>query len=257
MTDLLRQTDDASVRLPPPLLDLAEDALFLDLDGTLVEIEQEPDLVSSDPALRVLLRDLAMRMNGALAIVSGRRVADVDRILHDVAVCVSGLHGSERRIGEAFYTAPASKTVRQAADALRARIAGVDKVFVEDKGAAVALHYRRAPEQAAFAQEIGAEIAEQLNLRMLRGKMVVELLPHEASKAQAISQLMREPAFAGRKPVAVGDDVTDEDAFSAAQRLGGYGLLVGPPRETQARHRVPGVMGVRSWLLASLGRVGA
>lgn len=238
----------------PPLIDMRRHALFLDLDGTLLEIEQRPDLVVSDQALRVLLRDLGEHLDGALAIVSGRTIDDVDAILAGVAPSVAGLHGQEHRIGNARLTSTNTKEMVAALATVRKLTAGgaID-VLVENKGPAIALHYRRTPEQGEFVRRVVDEIAAIHGLKVLHGKMVAELVPVNASKARAVNALLCEPPFAGRTPITVGDDVTDEEAFDAALAFGGFAVHVGLPQHTHANYRLPDVMAVRSWLLASIG----
>lgn len=248
--------EEAPARLErPPLIDLQKHALFLDLDGTLLEIEERPELVASDRALRELLRDLSEAMNGALAIVSGRSIEDVDRVLHGVAPCVAGLHGQEHRTLETRSTAAPSKAMADALVTVRKLTdGGVLDAMVENKGAGIALHYRRNPEHAEFVRRVADEIAAIHGLRTVHGKMVAELTSSDTSKGQAIFKFLQDSTFAGRRPVAVGDDITDEDAFSAARKLGGFAVHVGDVRSTRASHRLPSVSAVKSWLLASLGR---
>jgi trehalose 6-phosphate phosphatase len=119
---------------------------------------------------------------------------------------------------------------------------------VEDKGASIALHYRHAPLYEDQARGVAEALAAAHGLRLLYGKMVVEVLAGETTKGDALIELMHGAPFAGRMPVAIGDDVTDEDAFEAARRLGGVGVLVGPSRATAARCAFPDVAAVRAWL---------
>jgi trehalose 6-phosphate phosphatase len=250
------QIEHALARLgPPSLVDVRRHALFLDLDGTLLEIRQRPDLVASDQALRTMLQELGELLGGALAIVSGRTIDDVDAILNNAAPCVVGLHGQELRIGARRFPSTISKEMLAALATVRKLTAGgVLEVLVENKGAAIALHYRRAPEQAEFVCRIVDEIAKIHGLKVLHGKMVAELVPTDATKARAISALIHDPPFAGRTPIAVGDDATDEEAFEAAVALGGFAVHVGPPRPTSANYRVRDAEAVIAWLLAALQR---
>lgn len=240
---------------PPPPLDLQRHALFLDLDGTVLEIEQRPDLVRADEVLRGLLRELHVRLNGALAIISGRTIADVDRILGLATPCVSGIHGQEHRVDGVLEPARTSPQLEAAAETIHKLNAGdLLRLLVEHKGGAVAIHYRQAPEHAQLVRRAADEIAARHGLKVLYGQMVVEFLPADVSKSNAVSRFMRTPPFMGRTPIALGDDTTDEDAFAAAREHGGAGVHVGEPRQTLAQHRLANVSAVRSWLLSSLGR---
>jgi trehalose 6-phosphate phosphatase len=239
---------------PPPALDLARHALFLDLDGTLVELAGTPEAVLPDDGLAALLRALSPRLNGAIAVISGRAIRDADRILKGAVTCVAGLHGQECRLGELMLReAAADASVRAAAaDAQRLVDAGALSARIEDKGSAIALHFRTTPEQEPAVRLIAEELARAHGLRALQGHMVAELVPLGPSKGEAVSQLMQMAPFAGRVPVAVGDDVTDEDAFAVVRTMGGVAILVGQPRQTGAMFRLPDVAAVRAWLAASL-----
>lgn len=239
----------------PPLIDSKRHALFLDLDGTLLELAPRPDLVVVDPALIALLQALSAHLNGALAIVSGRSINDVDTLLPEAVRCVAGLHGQEYRIDGVRAHGPTDAGIEAALVTIRKlKAGGAIDALLENKGTAIALHYRQAPEQGLFVRRMADELASIHGLKVLHGKMVAELVPLNASKALAISTLMREPAFAGRQPVAVGDDVTDEDAFSAALSLGGFAVHVGAARSTHAAYRLESVKAVKSWLRACLGQ---
>jgi trehalose 6-phosphate phosphatase len=239
----------------PPLLDFQRHALFLDLDGTLLEIQQRPEMVRADEVLRGILRELHTRLSGAIAIISGRAIADVDRVLGEAVPYVSGIHGQEHRLGETVHLAGPSPQLAAAAETMRKLNAGdLLRVLLEHKGSAVAIHYRQAPGHGNLVRRAAEEIAEKHNLKVLHGRMVVEFLPPGASKSDAVTLFMKTPVFAERVPFALGDDATDEDAFAAVRALGGAGVHVGAPRQTLAKHRLANVSAVRSWLLSSLGR---
>jgi trehalose 6-phosphate phosphatase len=226
--------------------------LLLDFDGTLVELAETPDAIEVAGQLPDLLRRLAERLEGRLAIVSGRSLGDLDRHLERVACFAVGSHGLEVRLADGTAVpAPASSLP----SLLRSEAASFAQVrpglLVEEKPGGLALHYRRA-EQHGSATEAWAETAATRHgLRVQRGKMVVELLPRGVDKGEAVHRLMREPAFAGARPLFVGDDLTDEDGFEAAARHGGAGVLVGTPRTTAARWRLPDVASVHAWLEAA------
>lgn len=237
---------------PPPLSRLACAALFLDFDGTLVELADRPDSIAVPPGLKPLLDRLAGRLDGRLAIVSGRAIDDLRAHLGPSAALLSGSHGAEllyadgRRIPVA-----APPGLAGARDQVHRFAAGRSGLLVEDKPAGVALHYRLAPELERSVAEFVEDLARRSGLALQRGKMVAELRPHGADKGAALRRLMAEPPFAGARPVFVGDDLTDEHGFEAAAALGGEGVLVGPARTSAARWRLDDVAGVTAWLEAA------
>jgi trehalose 6-phosphate phosphatase len=238
--------------LPPPL-DLLEDAaLFLDFDGTLVELADTPDTIEVPAGLAPMLERLRRRLEGRLAIVSGRSLADLERHLPLHGIAFSGSHGLELRLADGT-SLPVSVPI--GLDDVRARVeafaAATPGLLVEEKPAGIALHYRKAPGAAEAAADLFERVAAETGLELLRGKMVVELRAPGAHKGAALNRLMREPPFAGARPLFVGDDLTDEDAFEAAAALGGAGILVGQPRPTAAQWRLDGVEAVAAWLEAA------
>jgi len=247
---MLSNCDD---KTPPPL-DLRRCAIFSDFDGALVNLEAHPDDVVADSDLIQLLRAIAAAADGALAIVTGRRAADVARKLDGAAPVVAGLHGGDLWVAGAASSPPApSSSMRALASCLLAlESEGVLGARIEDKGASIALHYRHAPDLQSHVMSLAASLAEAHGLRLIAGKMVMELTPRGVSKGLALEQLMKRPPFAERSPIAIGDDVTDEDAFASAQALGGFGGFVGDARSSCAHWRLPDVEAVRAWLAASL-----
>jgi trehalose 6-phosphate phosphatase len=246
------------MRDDPPVLDLDRCALFLDYDGTLVPIAPTPAEARADDEVRVLLAALAERMAGALGVVSGRPVADIDGLLTPLRLTVAGLHGLElrRRDGGLVELAEAGEALAPVRAAFAAFAAHSPGTLVEDKRLSLALHYRQAPAFEPEAVQLAARLAAASGgaLRLQRGKMVVELLPAGRDKGRAIEDLLTLPEFAGRVPVFVGDDVTDEAGFCAANRLGGTSVRVGPVEgTTEAAHRVAGIAVLRDWLRRSLG----
>jgi trehalose 6-phosphate phosphatase len=233
----------------PPLA--ADWAIFLDIDGTLLEHADRPDAVRvGEPVLR-LLEALRRGTGGALALISGRAVADVDRLFAPLRLPAAGQHGVERRdaAGGVHRQRFPADTLRRAATRIGEFAARHEGLLFEDKGHNLALHYRLAPECAGAAQAVLREAAAQLGdeFEVLQGKMVVELKPSGRDKGMAIEEFMREPPFAGRTPVFIGDDLTDEFGFGVVNRLGGHAVKVGPGASA-ARHRVADASAVRDWL---------
>ncbi|WP_115513670.1 MULTISPECIES: trehalose-phosphatase [Xanthomonas] len=243
---------DAHSPLPsPPLLDDAC-ALFLDVDGTLIDFADSPKAVRLLPEVREAIVQLSERLNGAIALVSGRPLAQLDALFAPLLLPAAGLHGHELRSDVAARAAMPQDTsaflhgLHQRAAALTHKHTGV---LVEDKGVSVALHWRAQPDAGpdvmAFAQD---EIAQLSGYRLQPGDHVVEFVPEGSNKGLAVEQLMQTAAFAGRTPVFVGDDLTDEFGFDAANRLGGWSILVGDRAQTSARFRVDGTAAVHAWL---------
>ena len=233
---------------PPPALDWA---LFLDLDGTLVELAEAPRAVRIEADLLALLDSLRQVLHGAVALVSGRSLADLDRMLGVGQWPAAGQHGLEIRHAAGRVTAqPAPEAtwaaVRQSLDALVRRHPGL---LLEEKGLSLALHYRQAPRLAAHVRRAVREAVERSGdgLRVIRGRRVVEVMPAGASKGAAVNSLMATSPFLGRLPVFVGDDVTDEEAFATVGDLQGISVKVGPG-PTAANYRLPDVTAVRRWL---------
>ena len=237
---------------PPPLSRLAPAALFLDFDGTLVELAETPGAIAVPALLAPLLDRLCGRLEGRLAIVSGRAMDDLRRHVGGSAAILSGSHGAELRYADGrSIPVSAPPGLAEARESIRRFAAGGAGLLVEDKPAGVALHYRLAPERAGEADAFLEALAGRSGLAFQRGKMVAELRPLGSDKGSAVKRLMAEPPFAGARPVFVGDDLTDEDAFRAAAALGGDGVLVGPERPSAARWRLDGVAAVTAWLEAA------
>lgn len=214
-------------------------ALFLDFDGTLVDIAAQPGAVVVPSRLVHNLEALQRLLGGAVAVVSGRPIREIDEFLTPIRLPVAGVHGAERRTAQGTMQrlqAPPLDTVEQAARELAARH---PRLLVEHKQSSLALHYRQAPHLEAECLDVmQAAVDRSPGLTLLRGKMVAEAKPSDASKGAAIEAFLREAPFAGRMPVFIGDDVTDEAGFAAVQRLGGLGVKVGDG-PTVARHRLP------------------
>ncbi len=221
-------------------------AFLLDLDGTLIEIAPTPDAVIVPPMLPGLLRRLRARHRDAVAIITGRPIEAVDALLGDAPFAVAGEHGAAIRPGpgcpvarETLPVLPEDELARAAA--LAARFPGA---LVERKAHGVALHYRLAPEaEQALREAAEAMVAACPGFALLSGSKVWEVRPAGIHKGTALRALMAAPPFAGRVPVFVGDDVTDEDAIAAAVALGGAGLRV---RDDAGEFTTP--EDVRAWL---------
>jgi len=203
-------------------------ALFLDFDGTMVDIAPQPQAVHVPQPLIDALRHAHDYLGGAIAVISGRPIAQIDDFLSPLHLAVAGVHGAERRSasGEVVLlnTHPL-ELVEQAARELAARHPGL---LVEEKRGSIALHYRLAPElEELCLRTIEAAVQQSPGLTLLRGKMVAEAKPGGASKGRAIEAFLREAPFVGRTPVFIGDDFTDEVGFSTVQRLGGLGIKIG------------------------------
>ena len=237
--------------LPTPRPDWA---LFLDFDGTLVEIAPAPCAVAPAPRLRPMLAALAVRLGGAVALVSGRPLADLDWLLAPLVLPAAGLHGLERRRADgAILRAEAPEEALAAARARLADFAArTPGVLLEDKGLTLALHYRGAPERAADCRRAARDAAAVAGgaLHLLEGKMVVELRPEGGDKGAAIAAFLAEPPFAGRTPVFAGDDRTDEDGFAVVAARGGISLRVGDGRDSVAQYRIASVEALLDWLAA-------
>lgn len=231
-------------------------ALFLDVDGTLLEIADHPDAVRGSPRLKLLLRRALLDLDGCVALVSGRPIVELDRLFAPLVMPAAGLHGVERRSadGTFHYSAAMDDRLHAVRHRLMEFAQAHPGILVEDKGAALALHYRNAPDKRDESAELMAEVADAAGdaFHLQHGKMVLELKPAGRDKGTAVRQFMDESPFRGRTPVFVGDDVTDEDGFAAVNHLGGESIRVGDGQATAARRRVAGVNELLDWLEAGL-----
>jgi trehalose 6-phosphate phosphatase len=224
-------------------------SLFLDLDGTLAPFTDLPEAVGPDIARNALIRNLALRLDGRLAVVSGRPIADIDRILEGVVPAVAGSHGLQRRDARLdMIVAPIHSGVTQAKQEIAAFVRKYPELHVEEKPLSVALHYRAEPTLEPVIDIFAEDLARRTGLKLQRGVMVVEFLTPGMDKGRAVRAFMVEPPFAGTLPVFVGDDLTDEDGFRVVRSFGGAGVLVGGLRETFADYRLGNVEAVHHWL---------
>lgn len=226
-------------------------AFFLDIDGTLLEIAETPAAVRADAADARLLERLHAAAGGAVALVSGRTLATIDELFAPLRLPAAGQHGYERRDGDGRrrrhrFDAARLRPLAASLQAFAQRHPGV--VF-EDKGASIALHYRRAPalRDPAHAQALAAAALLPGEVEVQPGKMVWEVKPVGAHKGMAIEEFMRELPFRDRLPVFLGDDLTDEDGFQVVNRIGGHSIKVGAGA-TSARFRLPDPAAARTWL---------
>lgn len=244
-----RQMSTAAGGLPDRVDGLA---VFLDIDGTLLDIAETPDGIVVPPGLPDALARLSRRLGGAVALVTGRSVATVDRLFPRVPVAVSGLHGAEWRDGGGRVFGPeATAEFAAAKHRLRDQAACWPGVIFEDKGAAFAAHYRLAPASESQVRRLMQALAATVGdgWKLQEGKAVVELRPRGRDKGDALMQTMGHAAFAGRLPLAIGDDVTDEAMFAAASRLGGLSVRVGPAGgDSLAQGRAGSPAEVRAWI---------
>lgn len=239
---------------PPPAIDDGC-ALFLDVDGTLLDFAATPDGVVVPAHLGIALSALHRRLDGALALVSGRSLGTLDALFDPLRLPASGLHGLERRHGRSGHRAPAPPPalarVRDEARVLAQRHAGA---LVEDKGAALALHWRAAPHAGPDLRAFASAALPRLpGYRLQPGNQVVELRPAgrdggRTDKGMAILAFLDEAPFAGRRPVFAGDDITDESGFAAVNARGGTSVLVGPPRPSAAHFALAGPAAVHAWI---------
>jgi trehalose 6-phosphate phosphatase len=227
--------------------------LFLDLDGTLAEFAPRPIDVIPQQRRTNLLREALARLSGRLAIISGRSLADVDRITEGVVPCVAGSHGLERRNARGELHMPSANPALALAMA-RARvfIASRPGLAIETKPASFALHFRAVARLEGEAVAFAEQLAREAGLSLLKGAKVVELKTLGPNKGDAVCAFVEEAPFIGTAPIFVGDDVTDEDAFLAVAKKGGLGVLVGAERDTYARARLSDPSAVLSWLERSL-----
>jgi trehalose 6-phosphate phosphatase len=236
-------------------------ALFLDVDGTILDICEAPGAVRVPPGLPAIIESVAAALNGAFAFVSGRSIRDLDRLFAPLRLASAGQHGSEIRCaaGVDTLTMPAApidgEVLRRIEDAAQAHPA----IEVENKGRTVAVHYRRAPAAGAdLAPALRQAVAQSgKRLTLLPGNMVWEIRDRRYSKATAVRTLMRRKPFRGRTPVFVGDDVSDEDGFTAVEGLGGVALPVGTVHSARRRTAFAEPRDVREWLASLPARLAA
>jgi trehalose 6-phosphate phosphatase len=233
--------------LPPPSLNWC---LFLDVDGTLIELTDSPLETVADAPLKDLLRSVAERLGGALALVSGRSIRYLDELFAPLRLPAAGLHGVERRKGSGILHGAsfADSRLDPARAALRSLAETHPGMLIEDKGRTLAAHFRMVPQLESLVRGRMAEIAQHLggDYHVQEGSKVFELKPRGFSKATAIKAFLKEPPFSGRKPVFVGDDLTDRDGFRMVEDVGGMSIAVGT--RVHAQFSLADAAAVRGWL---------
>lgn len=232
----------------PPQSLLDDASLFLDLDGTLVDFALSPDGIEVCDTLRGLLRDLQVRLGGRVAVISGRSLADLAGHLDLENLALAGSHGLERRLADGRREQADVPDSIAVATADASSFAARRRLIAEAKPAGVAVHFRGRPALEAEVDRYVADSADRHGLVVQKGAMVRELRAPGRTKGDVIRQFMSETPFADGRPIVLGDDLTDEDAFEAAANLDGVGILVGPERPTAARYRLPDVASVKQWL---------
>lgn len=225
-------------------------AVFLDVDGTVLKIAPTPDAVEVSDSLRHVLDKLRPLLGGALALVSGRTIADLDYLFAPLHLPTAGLHGQERRDARGKVhredKRAALEDIKATLEDFASNHAGV---LIEDKTHAVAVHYRQAPKaKRKLRAEVQRLVEARADLQILDGKMVFEIRPRGIDKGTAIKAFLAEPPFVGRQPIFLGDDVTDEDGFAFVNSKGGHTIRVGGRGKTAARFRLPNVTAVIEWL---------
>jgi len=233
--------------------DFTADALFLDFDGTLVDLAPEPDGVVLPPQLVGLLQRLQQAADGALAVVSGRPLAQIDHYLAPLKLPGAGVHGLERRDAQGRVTELPAPDTQRLMERLATLVARHQGLLLEPKRGALALHYRQAPHlEQACIEAMNHAVTRVPGFSVLRGKMVVEAKAAIAGKGDAIAAFMTQAPFAGRRPVFVGDDVTDETGFAWVQAVGaGIGIKIGNG-PSQALNRLDSPEQLHHWLEQAL-----
>lgn len=237
-------------RLPPLPLPPVPDpawAWFFDIDGTLIELAQEPSSLRAGRGFPDMLRGLMNRLD-AMALVSGRSLGNMEKLVAPLALPMAGCHGTEMRLPDGSLSCPPAPPALARARRILAQLAERHPGLVlEEKPYSLALHFRHAPELAAACREAAREAAGS-DLEWLAGKMIYEVKLGGFTKGTAIRRYMTMAPFAGRRPLFIGDDITDEDGFEAVAALGGIGILVGEKRPTKAIFRLENVSSVHAWL---------
>lgn len=226
-------------------------ALFLDVDGTVLHLKPRPDAVAPSARVCRVLDGLTDCLGGAVGLVSGRPISQIDALFRPRRLPAAGQHGLERRDARGrLLRPPRPDGLDRLRDGLKKRLEGRAGVILEEKSHALAVHYRQAPRERRAMLDLAADLVPRLapGMQLIDGDMVVEIKPAGASKGSAIRDFMNEPPFRGRLPVFIGDDTTDEDGFRFVDSAGGVGIRVGPSERSEARYALSGVDQVVGWL---------
>jgi trehalose 6-phosphate phosphatase len=236
----------------PSYFDRAKWALFLDLDGTLIDIAPTPDAVIIPADLRTLLSEVSASLGGALAIISGRETKFIEKIVGNAIGPIGGTHGGEMRMPDGTMRLTAGNWLTPELSQIVKGLGGDHPALViEEKELGIAVHYRLAPH---LREEVKRQLGRAVDLAdgtlvLQPGRMVYEILPAQVNKGRALESFMQEKPFRGRKPLAIGDDITDESMFAAAQELGGVGIRIGSAEvPTTATHLLPNPRALRDWI---------
>jgi len=236
----------------PPLPLIAPDwALFLDVDGTLLDYVPQPDSARVSEPLRRTLAALQALLDGALALVSGRSIADLDRLFAPLSLSLAGQHGAEARHNGKIHTfAPASPALDAILARARSFAAHLPGIMIENKGLSAAIHYRGAEEARGDLGELLARsiVETGAEFQLYPGHLAYDIQPRGANKGFAVDWFMAAPPFAGRVPVFIGDERTDEDGFVAAIAHGGRAVKIGRQGASLAPWRMAEPDALRLWL---------
>ncbi|MFX1734453.1 trehalose-phosphatase [Paraburkholderia sp. A1RI_3L] len=239
------------MQLLPAVVTPSQTAFFFDFDGTLVELAPTPEGILVPTEMVSLLHDLRRLSHGAVAIVSGRGIDSIDSFLGIPDLPVAGMHGAERRDanGDTQRVGFNDERLLRMEQVLADVVSRNPGMLLEIKGAALALHYRNAPEREAVARAATERlVADYAGAYVLQpGKMVYEIKPKDVDKGRALRAFLDEPPFAGRTPLFAGDDLTDEKGFAVVNEHGGLSIKVGGG-DTIARARVESVDSLLAWL---------
>ncbi len=248
-----------SLRQGNPLEPSVNLALFLDFDGTIVDIAPTPESISVPENLPSLLVALYEALGEAVAIITGRSIKQIDDLLDCAIPAIAGLHGLERRTTTGHIVRPdlPLDDLQRVRRRLQEFATEHEGVIVEDKKYAVALHYRHAPSLADACRDVmNAALKDNMDgWQAIEGKFIFDMRPRDSSKGAAIKEFMCEAPFRGRMPIFCGDDIADEDGFAVVNALGGLGILVGNRSHTQAAVRVDTVEHLLDWLTKVIGAI--
>lgn len=228
-------------------------ALCLDVDGTILDLASSPDAVEVPDLLVPLLQRLSDKLDGAVAFVSGRTIAAIDRLFEPLKLPAIGVHGGEMRTpdGRMVVDDEFANDLAAAKPLLLQQVARLRGVVLEDKRIAIALHYRSVPERGREVLKLAEMVVGGMgsDFAVLVGKCVVEIRPRHMTKGAALQRLMQNVPFRGRTPIFAGDDSTDEDAFEVVNRLGGISVQVGATDRTAATCHLSDPEALRRWLV--------